>query len=97
MAAKSRNDSPNLVRVNMGTSIGKLYRQDAMYHKSALKYRYGLPKSWYLERAEYEFEGKVLYGPKDYDAFLSFTYGDYMTPPPEEKRVSHMPVSDYSF
>lgn len=97
MTAKSRNDSPNLVRVLTFTAMGKLYRQDSIYGKSALKWRYGMPKEWFKERTEYEFEGKKLYGPKDSHAFLTHNYGDYMTPPPEKKRTSHAPVSDYSF
>ncbi len=59
---------------------------------------YGRPKKWMLERAEYDFEGQKLFGPKDYDKCLSWQYGkNYMTPPPESQRGQHAPVSDYSF
>ena len=88
---RSRNDSPNLVRVLLFVSNGKLH------YKSPLKQRYGMPKKWLLELAEYDFEGKKFWGTKDYDSRLYYQYGDYMKLPPEEKRVSHIPFSSCSF
>lgn len=40
-------------------------------------------------RAQYAFEGRQFWGPKYYDKYLKIIYGDYMTPPPEDRRVSH--------
>ena len=40
-------------------------------------------------RSQYEFEGKMFWGPKYYDKYLRTIYGDYMTPPPKHRRVSH--------
>lgn len=37
------------------------------------------------------FEGKYFNAPSDPDAVLKITYGDYMTLPPEDKRVNHAP------
>lgn len=64
-----------------------------------------MPKSYFGdEPTEYEFEGRKFLGVADYDAYLSTIYGDYMTPPPEEKRVVehnvvycdlHTPVAEY--
>lgn len=88
---RSRNESDKYVRILMFKSLGKLYR------KAPLKLRYGFPKQWITERTEYEFEGHMIYGTKDYDAFLTMIYGDYMQLPPENKREPHAPVSEYSF
>lgn len=41
------------------------------------------------ELIEYEFEGSRFYGFKDFDSYLSPMYGDYMTPPPVDKQVTH--------
>lgn len=93
MAKNSKNNTKNRVRVLLFPSFGKLY----MKNKHPLKIRYGMPKKWFLERKEYEFEGYSLFGTKDYDAFLKYMYDDYMTLPPENKRQPHAPVSDFKF
>ncbi len=38
---------------------------------------------------KYVFEGHDFWGPNNYDDFLSVAYGDYMTPPPFNKRLPH--------
>ena len=40
------------------------------YHKNYNhgKAHFGMPKSWFLERAEYDFEGHKFYGTKDHFA-----------------------------
>ncbi len=83
---KSRNSSDNKVTCLLFPSLGKFY------FKSPLKERYGMPKTWFKERALYDFEGRKFYGIKDYDSFLKYEYRDYMTLPPENKRKVH-PVS----
>lgn len=90
-AKRSSNSSPNKVRTLCYTSIGKLY------YKHPIKERYGMPKRWFCNVEEFEFEGKKLIGLKDYDEYLRFSFGDYMELPPEEKREQHAPVSDYEF
>lgn len=91
MAMKSKNMSPNRVRTLLFPATGKLYK------KNPLKLRYGMPKEWFTDLAEYEFEGKKLYGTRDYDTILKYIYGDYMKLPPEDKRDPHSPVSEYQF
>ena len=49
-------------------------------------------KEWFGEPKLYEFEKLKVYGMEDPDSYLTAIYGDYMQPPPEDKRVS---VHDY--
>lgn len=41
---------------------------------------------WYSDVIELEFEGHEFMAPAEYHKILSSVYGDYMTPPPENKR-----------
>ncbi|MBO5178246.1 MAG: LicD family protein [Lachnospiraceae bacterium] len=50
-----------------------------MYH--------GMKRELVTELTEYSFEGLKFYGVKDYDYYLRTLYGDYMTPPPADKRT----------
>lgn len=93
MAKNSKNNNPNKVRALLFPSFGKLY----LKNKHPAKIRFGMPKEWFLERAEYDFESHKLYGTKDYDAFLKYVYDDYMTLPPKNKRQPHAPVSSFNF
>ena len=88
---KSNSTSDHLVRCLMFPASGKLYRI------APIKERYGMPKKWFLERAEYEFEGCQFYGTKDYDAILKHFYDNYMELPPEDKREQHSPFSEITF
>lgn len=45
------------------------------------------PTKWYNEYEEIHFCGKYFWGIKDYDAYLSNYFGDYMQLPPEDQRV----------
>ena len=47
------------------------------------------PSSWYGEGVQVPFEGMQVTAPKEYDKLLTQIYGDYMTPPPVEKREGH--------
>lgn len=44
---------------------------------------------WFGKGVKAEFEGHLFNIPSDYDSFLTNYYGEYMTPPPENERVTH--------
>ena len=64
-----------------------------LYVKNPIRKRYGMPKKWFVRLKNYKFEDTVLIGTRDYDGILTYTYGDYMTPPPPEKRVPKVSFS----
>lgn len=88
---KSRNASPNKVRCLSFPATGTLNKANS------LRERYCMPKRWFTDRAEYAFEGKQFFGTADYDSILTYTYGDYMTPPDEKGREQHSPFSEIAF
>lgn len=89
---KSRNNSENRVRILLLPSNGKYYDVT-----NPIRERYSMPKEWYRHYVEYEFEGVRFWGIKEYDAYLKYVYGDYMSLPPETDRIAHAPVSYYDF
>lgn len=91
MMRVSNNATPNRVRTLLFPSFGKLYL------KNPASVRYGMPKKWFINRSEYEFEGHKFYGTEEYDNFLKYVYNDYMTLPPENKRAPHAAVSSFCF
>lgn len=54
---------------------------------------YGYHREWYEQGRKVKFENCLLEGMKDSEEYLAYTYGDYMTLPPEGKRKVH-PVSE---
>ena len=49
------------------------------------------------KRVLHKFENQKFYIPKYYDEFLTNLYGDYMTPPPKEKRCPEHLISEIKF
>lgn len=86
---KSNNRANRRVRVLLFPSFGRLYV------RNPIRTRYGMPKIWFKQTKQYEFEGYKLVGIKDADAFLKYMYDDYMTLPPESERTGKVYVSDY--
>ena len=93
MAKHSRNDSPNLVRNLLFPPGCQMYPEA----EPDPEYWYGIPKKWVNDVVEYEFEGHMFYGPRDYEDVLKWMYGDWRKLPPEDKRDPHGPVSYYEF
>ena len=52
-------------------------------------------KAIFAERELHQFESCEFYVCRNYDAFLTQCYGDYMTPPPEDKQVPHHSFAAY--
>lgn len=47
------------------------------------------PKEWTDDKIMMKFEDIEVAIPKEYDKYLTYIYGDYMTPPPNNKQVGH--------
>ena len=73
-------------------TLCKKYAYDTSDQVGVLSGTYGekeiMPRNYYGTPTEYEFEGKMFFGVERYDEYLSKLYGNYMTPPPESKRVA---------
>ena len=52
---------------------------------------------WYEKLAQYPFEGELFPGPANFDAVLRAQFGDYMTPPPPEKRENRHQIMELDF
>ncbi len=51
-----------------------------------------VPTEYYGKGKMYQFEDMYLRGLEMYDEYLTYTYGDYMKLPPEDKRKTHFKV-----
>ncbi len=51
-------------------------------------------REWFGTPKEYDFEGIKVFGAEDMDGYLTALYGDWRTPPPPEKQVTH---HDYTY
>ncbi|MCL2226739.1 MAG: LicD family protein [Oscillospiraceae bacterium] len=72
----------------------KTKRMRCLTFPMLLKGQYGYNREWFEQTAEIAFEGITFPCAKDYHGYLTHLYGDYMTPPPPDKRHWH-PVSRF--
>lgn len=61
----------------------------SMPYSGCNKERDIFPKKYFDELIEISFENKKFKAFKEFDKYLSHVYGDYMTPPPPEKQITH--------
>ena len=59
--------------------------------------RRGVPRRCFSDYTQLYFEDRPFMVMKGYEEMLAIAYGDYMTPPPEDKRYSHNPASKIVF
>ena len=59
---------------------------------------HGFKREYYLKTKRILFEGKEVCAPqKDKELLVTLFGSDYMTPPPEKDRVTHIPTSSFKF
>lgn len=77
-------------RINtVGQSFGHNGNGLMLYADANIKQPLRLEKSWFERSVLHIFEDRYFYIPENYDALLRACYGDYMTPPPVNKRATH--------
>jgi len=54
-------------------------------------------REWLIEQNDIQFENGRLSAPINFSDYLTYFYGDYMTPPPENKRYNRHKIIDISF
>ena len=60
-------------------------------------WRETIRKSWANNLVTLKFEGYEFSCPRDYSDYLSYFYGEYMTPPPEDKRYNRHKIIKIEF
>lgn len=77
------NSNRSISVVTFGGSYG--------YRKESIK------RKWLDSLTTIKFETFEISCPKDYKYYLSYFYGDYMTPPPEDKRYNRHMIIEIEF
>lgn len=86
--SKNNNSTGNRVRGLMFPAPGVEYGAT-----TKLSERFGMPKKWFTELNEYEFENHLFLGTAYPHEYLTYKFGDYMKLPPLDQREGHAPVS----
>lgn len=74
----------NLAKANNGKGARKVFEM-----VSGFLCKHPMDKAIFEDYADIKFENRVYMAVKDYDSYLTETFGDYMTPPPVEQQKSH--------
>lgn len=61
--------------------------QERVQYLATSGYRYLYKREWFEKTVKLKFEVDMFCVPSGYDSILRTIYGDYMTPPPPEKRI----------
>lgn len=83
--AKQKRKLNQLYQKYNGNENPTYFSSWTAFHKNNFLYK----KEWLDEFIEVPFEDSLFPIPAAYDALLTNMYGDYMTPPPENKRRQH--------
>ena len=75
------------VQTSKVAAIGGAYQ----YKKESVE------RAWFAETVELPFEHLTLLAPKDYEKYLTYFYGNYMTPPPVAQREDRHNVVELNF
>ncbi len=84
-------------------ALGKIFNEKncnrfGSYGWHADKDNNGFKREWFTEITLLDFEDGKFYGPKDYDGFLKYSFGnDYMELPPVEQRIAKAFTSYFKF
>lgn len=77
------NRSPSEEIVTFGGAYG--------YKKESIR------REWLENLCEINFEGEMFSAPEKYTDYLTYFYGDFMTPPPEGKRYNRHGIIEIQF
>ncbi|MDE6666804.1 MAG: LicD family protein [Clostridia bacterium] len=72
---------------------------DEIYEQT-VNFKFGywvIPSKCFEKSIELTFEDEVFKCPENYDEYLLTVYGDYMTPPPEDKRLKGHQIIEVDF
>lgn len=86
--------SMNLINRALDKNARKNEKNNSLHNVSSFVDPYDtsyfcVPKAFFTDLIELDFEGKRYFAPKEYDAWLRKIYDDYMQLPPEDQRESH--------
>lgn len=93
--------SKNYIRNRLDKELRR-YENKNTKKVAALGGAYGYTKEsverkWFEQTVELPFEDITLAAPKDYIEYLTYFYGDYITPPPEDKRYNRHSALEIDF